>query len=106
MTPVQLPEVPASLDTVRGMVRGERDWVEPCDDYYTAAQLREYATEAARLNGIPEVLREQMKMLRDDFRRYSKGNKPVPFVVLRDALVVALNEWDDYTTPSEPNNDY
>ena len=48
MTPVQLPEVPASLDTVCGMVRGERDWVEPCDDYYTADQLREYAIQAVR----------------------------------------------------------
>ncbi len=62
MTPVQLPEVPASLDTVCGMVRGERDWVEPCDDYYTADQLREYATEAvmaerARLDWLVEQLR-------------------------------------------------
>lgn len=64
------------------------------------------SSELAQMNAIPEVLREQMEMLRDDFRRYSNGDKAVPFVVLREALVAALNAWDDYTTPSEPNSDY
>ena len=95
---VHLPEVPEPFMDLH------RDLTPVIYDAW-AAQLREYATEAVRLNAIPEVLREQMEMLRDDFRRYSNGKKPVPFVVLRDALVVALNEWDDYTTPSETNSD-
>ena len=37
---------------------------------------------------------EQMEMLRDDFARYSDGDPKVPFVVVREALVAALNEWD------------
>ena len=44
------------------------------------------SSELAQVNAIPEVLREQMEMLRDDFRRYSNGDKAVPFVVLREAL--------------------
>lgn len=48
-----LPELPPSLDTVRGMVRGERDWVEPCDDYYTAEQMRAYARAALATLATP-----------------------------------------------------
>ena len=44
MTPVQLPEVPPKKWLAR-IPRGDE-----CFGYYTAAQLREYATEAVMLN--------------------------------------------------------
>lgn len=93
MTPVQLPEVPEPDIEVDGVFGHSDD------------QLRAYATEAVRLNAIPAVFIEQMEMLRDDFQKYSNGDKAVPFVVLREAIIAALNEWDEYTTPSEPNSD-
>ena len=48
-----------------GVYGREWMWAAPDDGFvgiYTATQLREYATEAVRLNAIPEVLREQMEM--------------------------------------------
>lgn len=41
------------------------------------------------------VFIEQMDILRDDFVRYQEGQKSVPFVVLRESLVAALNAYDE-----------
>ena len=47
----QLPPLPESLNDVKAMMRGEPEWLESCDDYYTQHQMREYGqacAEAAR----------------------------------------------------------
>lgn len=38
---------------------------------------------------------EQMDMLRDDYVKYEKGDAKVPFAVVRDATVAALNAYDE-----------
>ena len=43
---------------------------------------------------VVDLFVEQMDMLVDDYVRYQEGDKNVPFVVVRDALVSALNEYD------------
>lgn len=48
---------------------------------------------------------EQMDMLRADFVAYSDGKKSTPFPVLREAIVAALNEYDEvreYLTTQHP----
>lgn len=52
------------------------------------------APPAGALEACLALLVEQMDMLRDDFVSYSEGKATVPFVVLRDALVAALNAYD------------
>lgn len=43
---VQLPELPEEVNSVKAMVRGEIDSVEPLDYYYTQEQMRTFAAEA------------------------------------------------------------
>lgn len=42
----------------------------------------------------PSAFIEQMDMLYADFSKYSDGDAAVPFVVLRESLISALNEYD------------
>ena len=44
----ELPPLPAEVDAVRVMMRGEPDMVEALDYYYTADQMRAYAEEAVK----------------------------------------------------------
>ncbi|HDS1221710.1 TPA: hypothetical protein QEF96_000373 [Stenotrophomonas maltophilia] len=49
----QLPPLPQEVDTVHCMVRGEQDLAEPCDNYYTAEQMRDYARAALSAQPSP-----------------------------------------------------
>ena len=53
------------------------------------------APPAGALEACLALLVEQMDMLHDDFVSYSDGKPTVPFVVLRDSLVAALNAYDE-----------
>lgn len=43
---LELPPLPAEVDSVVCMIRGEKDMAEPLDYYYTADQMRAYAQAA------------------------------------------------------------
>ena len=43
---LELPPLPEEVDSVRCMIRGEKGFAEPCDYYYTAEQMRDYARAA------------------------------------------------------------
>ena len=37
---------------------------------------------------------EQMDMLREDFTKYEAGHPDYPFVLIRDSVIAALNQYD------------
>lgn len=49
-----LPPLPPEVDSVRCMIRGEKDLAESCDYYYTAEQMREYARAALALQQVAQ----------------------------------------------------
>lgn len=48
MSKPNLPPLPAEVDTVRALFRGQPDHFEAQDYYYTQDQMRAYAEEAVR----------------------------------------------------------
>lgn len=45
---VKLPPLPSAVDTVRALFRGQPDYFEAQDSYYTQDQMRAYAEQAVR----------------------------------------------------------
>lgn len=47
-SPVKLPPLPSAVDTVRALFRGQPDYFQAQDSYYTQDQMRAYAEQAVR----------------------------------------------------------
>lgn len=60
-----------------------------------AAPSPQQPAEPQQDGGAVATFFEQMDMLRGDFLRYQEGDARVPFVVLRDAMVGALNAYTE-----------
>lgn len=53
---LKLPELPAPIDVLQAMWRGEREFMRPIGEYFTADQMRAYASSAlAALEGVEPV---------------------------------------------------
>ncbi|PJL51453.1 hypothetical protein B9Y74_05510 [Stenotrophomonas maltophilia] len=50
---LELPPLPEEVDSVRCMIRGEKGFAEPCDYYFTAKQMRDYARAALSAQPSP-----------------------------------------------------
>lgn len=55
ITDDMLPELPEELGAVRCMIRGEMDYSEAGDYYYTRQQMRDYARAALSATGKQQV---------------------------------------------------
>ncbi len=61
----ELPPLPATADLLQVMWRGDREFVQPVGDYFTADQMRAYAAEAVRV-ALEQAADELAQALCDD----------------------------------------
>jgi hypothetical protein len=66
ITDEMLPELPEELGAVRCMIRGEMDYSEAGDYYYTRQQMRDYARASlaasrAEVEGLKVKIEERSK---------------------------------------------
>lgn len=74
-----LPELPEELGAVRCMIRGEMDYSEAGDYYYTRQQMRDYARAALAAS------RAEVEGLRKDAERWRYARRILPVLYIEES---------------------